>query len=104
MAARLLAIVSQPNAAECNKGCFFDRASEKLSQLARFDSNKLVSVDLHAGRQHYPHIADEVTPNRTTRRAFGTRQSVPQICRYQRDQSIGDRDEFLLPQSPECAG
>src|SRR6266446_6238097 len=38
MAARLLAIASQPNAAECNKGRFFDRASEKLSQLARFDS------------------------------------------------------------------
>jgi len=48
MAARLLAIVSQPNAAECNKGRFFDRASEKLSQLARFDSNELVSVDLKA--------------------------------------------------------
>jgi hypothetical protein len=48
MAARLLATVSQPNAAECTKGRFFDRTSEKLSQLARFDSNELVSVDLQA--------------------------------------------------------
>src|SRR5271165_815531 len=46
MAARLLAAVSRPSAAECTKGRFFDRASEKLSQLARFDSNELVSVDL----------------------------------------------------------
>ena len=48
MAARLLASVSQPSAAECTKGRFFDRASEKLSQLARFDSNELVSVDLQS--------------------------------------------------------
>src|SRR6202521_3563964 len=48
MAARLLATVSQPNTAECTKGRFFDRASEKLIQLARFDSNQLVSVDLQA--------------------------------------------------------
>src|ERR1700730_4505719 len=48
MAARLLATVSQPNAAECTKGRFFDRASGKLSQLARFDSNELVSADLQS--------------------------------------------------------
>jgi hypothetical protein len=48
MAARLLATVSQPNAAECTKGRFFDRVSEKLSQLARLDSNELVSVDLQS--------------------------------------------------------
>ena len=44
--------------------------------------------------QHYPRIADEVTANRTTRHALGTRQLVPQICRYQRDQSIGDVTNF----------
>ena len=48
MAARLLATVSQPNAAECTKGRFFDRASEKLSQLARFDSNELVLADFQS--------------------------------------------------------
>jgi hypothetical protein len=48
MAARLLAAASQPNAAECTKGRFFDRVSEKLSKLARFDSNELVSFDLQA--------------------------------------------------------
>jgi hypothetical protein len=48
MAARLLAAVSQPKVAECSKGRFFDRASEKLGQLARFDTNELVSVDLQA--------------------------------------------------------
>jgi hypothetical protein len=48
MAARLLASVCQPSAAECTKGRFFDRASEKLSQLARFASNELVSVDLQS--------------------------------------------------------
>jgi hypothetical protein len=48
MAARLLASVCQPSAAECTKGRFFDRASEKLRQLARFDSNELVSVDLQS--------------------------------------------------------
>jgi hypothetical protein len=30
------------------KGRFFDRASDKLSQLARFATNELVSVDLQA--------------------------------------------------------
>jgi hypothetical protein len=30
------------------KGRFFDRAGEKLSQLARFDTNELVPVDLRA--------------------------------------------------------
>jgi hypothetical protein len=48
MAARLLAAVSRPKMAECAKGRFFDRVSEKLGQLARFDSNELVSVDLQA--------------------------------------------------------
>jgi hypothetical protein len=48
MAARLLATVSQPNVAECTKGRFFDRASEKLGQLVRFDSNELVSADLQS--------------------------------------------------------
>ena len=48
MTARLLASVCQPSAADCTKGRFFDRASEKLSQLARFASNELVSVDLQS--------------------------------------------------------
>ena len=48
MAARVLAAVSRPNAAECTKGRFFDRASDKLSQLARFATNELVSIDLQA--------------------------------------------------------
>ena len=48
MSAWLLATVSQPNAAECTGGRSFDRASEKLSQLARFDSNELVSADLQS--------------------------------------------------------
>jgi hypothetical protein len=48
MAARLLATVSRPNAAECTKGRFFDRASDKLSQLTRFATNELVSFDLQA--------------------------------------------------------
>ena len=48
MAARLLASVCQPSAAECTKGRFFGRASEKLRQLARFDSNELVSADLQS--------------------------------------------------------
>jgi hypothetical protein len=48
MAARLLAAVSQPKAVECAKGRFFDRAGEKLSQLARFDTNELVPIDLRA--------------------------------------------------------
>jgi hypothetical protein len=44
----LLASVCHPNAAGCTNGRFFDRASEKLSQLARFDSNELVSGDLQS--------------------------------------------------------
>ena len=48
MAARLLTAVSRPNAAECTKGRFFDRASDKLSQLAKFATNELVSFDLQA--------------------------------------------------------
>ena len=48
MAARLLAALSRPKAAECTKGRFFDRASDKLSQLARFATNELVPVDLQA--------------------------------------------------------
>src|ERR1700730_12758828 len=45
MAARLPAAVSRPNAAECTKGRFFDRESDKLSQLSRFATNELVSFD-----------------------------------------------------------
>jgi hypothetical protein len=48
MAARLLAAVSRPNAAECTKGRFFDRASDKLSHLTRFTTNELVFFDLQA--------------------------------------------------------
>jgi hypothetical protein len=32
----------------CVKGRFFDRASAKLNQLAKFDTNELVSTDLQA--------------------------------------------------------
>jgi len=46
MAARLLAAVSQPKAVECAKGRFFDRANQKLSQLAKFNTNELVLADL----------------------------------------------------------
>ena len=48
MAARLLAAVCRPHAAECSKGRFFDRASDKLSQLTRLATNELVSFDLQA--------------------------------------------------------
>ena len=58
MAARLLAAVSRPNAAECTNGRFFDRANDKLSQLARFATNELVSLDLQAMASA---LADEVT-------------------------------------------
>jgi hypothetical protein len=58
MAARLLAAVSRPNAAECTKGRFFDHASDKLSQLARFANNELVSFDLLAMASA---LADKVT-------------------------------------------
>jgi hypothetical protein len=58
MAAGLLAAVSRPNAAECTKGRFFDRATDKLSELARFATNELVSFDLQAMASS---LADEVT-------------------------------------------
>src|SRR6266478_8630706 len=58
MAARLLAAVSRPTAAECTKGRFFDRANDKLSQLARFATNELVSLDLQAMASA---LSDEVT-------------------------------------------
>ena len=48
MAARLLAAVSQPNATKCTKGRFFDRVSDKLSQLGKFATNELVSFDVQA--------------------------------------------------------
>src|SRR5271166_1572833 len=48
MVARLLASVSRPNVAECAKGRFFNRANGKLSQLAKFATNELVSFDLQA--------------------------------------------------------
>ena len=48
MAARLLTAVSHPKAAACVKGRFFDRLDAKLNQLARFDSNELMSIDLQA--------------------------------------------------------
>jgi len=60
MAAHLLAAVSQPKVAECAKGRFFDRASEKLGQLARFDTNELVSVDLRAMAAALPSHRGEV--------------------------------------------
>jgi hypothetical protein len=59
MAARLLSVVPRPNAAECTKGRFFDRASDKLNQLTRFATNELVSFDLHAMAAT---LSDEVTP------------------------------------------
>jgi hypothetical protein len=39
---------SGPEAAPCVKGRFFDRLDAKLNQLAKFDSNELVSIDLQA--------------------------------------------------------
>jgi hypothetical protein len=48
MAARLLTAVSNPKPAACVKGRFFDRLDAKLNQLARFDSNELVPIDLQA--------------------------------------------------------
>jgi hypothetical protein len=63
MAARLLAAVSRPKVAECTKGYFFDRASERLGQLATFDTNELVSADLQAMAATLSRIADEVTAN-----------------------------------------
>jgi len=61
MAARLLAAVSRPNAAQCTKGRFFDRVSDKLGQLATFATNELVSFDLQAMASA---LADE-DPSRT---------------------------------------
>jgi hypothetical protein len=48
MAARLLTAVSDPKAAACVKGRFFDRLDAKLNQLANFDSNEPVPIDLQA--------------------------------------------------------
>lgn len=48
MVARLLAAVFQPNAAKCTKGRFFDRVSDKLSQLGKFGTNELVPFDVQA--------------------------------------------------------
>ena len=48
MVARLLAAVFQPNAAKCTKGRFFDRVSDKLSQLGKFGTNELVPFDVLA--------------------------------------------------------
>jgi hypothetical protein len=48
MATRLFGALSQAKAVECVKGHFFDRANDKLSQLARLETNELVSVDLRA--------------------------------------------------------
>jgi hypothetical protein len=59
MAVRLLSAVSRPTAAECTKGRFFDRASDKLNQLARFATNELVPFDLHAMAAA---LSDEVAP------------------------------------------
>jgi hypothetical protein len=59
MAARLLAAVPRSNAAECTKGRFFDRASNKLSQLSNFATNELVSFDLQAIASA---LGDNVTP------------------------------------------
>lgn len=46
MAACLLAAVCRPKAVACVKGRFFDRAHEKLTQLAKFATNELVPVDM----------------------------------------------------------
>src|SRR6516225_5746922 len=46
MAAGLLAAVCRPKAVACVKGRFFDRAHEKLTQLAKFATNELVPVDM----------------------------------------------------------
>jgi len=48
MVARLLAAVFQPNTAKCTKGRFFDRVSDKLSQLGEFGTNELVPFDVQA--------------------------------------------------------
>ncbi len=48
MAARLFTVMPEIKAVECVKGRFFDRANDKLNQLARFESNELVPVDFQA--------------------------------------------------------
>jgi hypothetical protein len=48
MTARLLAALTRPNAEQCTKGRFFDRASDKLSQLENFPSGELVPFDVQA--------------------------------------------------------
>jgi hypothetical protein len=48
MASRPLTAVSHPKAAACVKGRFFDRLDGTLNQLARFNSNEPVSIDLQA--------------------------------------------------------
>jgi hypothetical protein len=48
MAGRLLAAVREPKLVACVKGRFFDRANEKLGNLAKCDTNELVPTDLQA--------------------------------------------------------
>jgi hypothetical protein len=48
MAARLLAAVFQLDIAKCTKGRFFDRLSDKLTQLGKFAANELVPFDVQA--------------------------------------------------------
>jgi hypothetical protein len=64
MAARLLRLLFQVKAVECVKGRFFDRANEKLHQLARLESNELVSVDLRAMAAALSRLdAEKIAPN-----------------------------------------
>jgi hypothetical protein len=48
MAARLLAAVFRLDIAKCTKGRFFDRLSDKLTQLGKFAANELVPFDVQA--------------------------------------------------------
>lgn len=48
MAARLFSVMPQIKLMECVKGRFFERASEKMNQLASFKTNELVPADLGA--------------------------------------------------------
>jgi hypothetical protein len=48
LAARLLAAIFRPDATNCTKGRFFDRVSDKLSQLGKFATNELVPFDVQA--------------------------------------------------------
>jgi hypothetical protein len=59
MAARLLAAISKSNAAACTKGRFFDRASDRLKELATFATNELVPFDMQAMAAA---LADDVAP------------------------------------------